>query len=77
MKSCDPVHKHEIDKLFEVLENPFSKLNTDHLRMKYLEDNNLFFKPQTINVGYCKEKKCVNGVEKLLMVPLIILKKKF
>lgn len=70
LKSCDPVQKHEIDKLFEVLENPFSKLNTDHLRMKYLEDNNLFFKPQTINVGYCKEKKCVNGVEKLLMVPV-------
>jgi len=56
LKSCDPIQKYEIDKFLEVLKNPFSKLNTDHLRIKYLEDNNLFFKPRTINVGYCKEK---------------------
>ncbi|KAE9528505.1 hypothetical protein AGLY_012076, partial [Aphis glycines] len=74
LKSCNPIQKYEIDKLLEVLKNPFSKLNTDHLRIKYLEDNNLFFKPRTINVGYCKEKKYVNGVEKFER-SLIILKK--
>jgi len=38
LKSCDPIQKYEIDKLLEVLKNPFSKLNTEHLRIKYLED---------------------------------------
>lgn len=53
-----------------MLENLFSELETDFLRMKYLEENDLFFKPKTVIVGYTKEKKLVNGVENLLMIPI-------
>lgn len=56
INTCTPYKMHEIDKLFKVLDNPFSKLDTKFLRMKYLVKNILYVKPKTVVVGYTKEK---------------------
>jgi len=57
LDKCTSEQIQEIDKLFNVLVNPFAKLDTKFLRMKYLEENNLYVKPKSVVVGYTKEKK--------------------
>jgi len=70
LDKCTSEQIQEIDKLFNVLVNPFAKLDTKFLRMKYLEENNLYVKPKSVVVGYTKEKKIETGIERLLMVPI-------
>lgn len=58
----------EIYNMFSVLENPFLNFKTEYQRIKYFESNNLYFKPKTVVVGFTKEKKVVDGVERQVMV---------
>jgi len=53
-----------IHNMFSVLENPFFNFKTEYQRIKYFESNNLYFKPKTVVVGFTKEKKVVNGLER-------------
>lgn len=67
---CNSSTKIEIEKMFDSLQNPFVELKTHYHRIKYLISNNLFFKPETVVVGYTKEKRNINGDDKLLTVPI-------
>jgi len=50
--------KIEVEKIFDFLEDPFFELQSHYQQIKYFISNiNLFFKPETIVVGYIKEKK--------------------
>lgn len=60
----------EIENMFEIVENSFSSVKTEYHRTKTFLKNNVFFKPDTIVVGYTKEKKTVEGHDKILMVPV-------
>lgn len=70
LTNYDTSKKTEIEEMFNVLKNPFLEFKTKHLRIKYFENHNLFFKPTTVVVGYMKQKKKVEGVDRLLMVPV-------
>lgn len=52
---------HELEKLFEMLENPFKKFETDYLRTKAFEDRNVYIKPVKHGVGDRLEPSCVNN----------------
>jgi len=60
----------EIENMFEVVENSFSSVKTEYHQTKTFLKHNVFFKPDTIVVGYTKEKKTVEGHDKILMVPV-------
>jgi len=47
----------EIENMFEIIENSFFSVKTEYRRTKTFLKNNVFFKPDTIVVGYTKEKK--------------------
>jgi len=66
--NCDYTKLIEINKMFNLLENPFINLKTEYQRIKYFESNNLFFRPKTIVLGFTKEKKIISGVERQIMV---------
>jgi len=70
LTNCDNSRLIEIQNMFNILENPFSKLKTEYQRIKYFESNNVFFKPKTIVLGFTKETKIVSGVERQVMVPV-------
>ena len=40
-----------IDQLFDVMRNPFNKLETEYHRLKYLENTNAYVKPKTLIFG--------------------------
>lgn len=67
---CDSSTKLEVEKMFDSLQDPFFELQTHYQRIKYLISNNLFFKPETVVVGHTKEKRYINGEDKLLTVPI-------
>lgn len=68
LDKCDTNQLDKIQKMFNVLENPFSKLNTEYHRLQFLETNNLFFKPKKVVVGFVGEKKVISGIERQVMV---------
>lgn len=68
--NCNSSTKIEVENMFDSLQDPFSELQTHYQRIKYLISNNLFFKPETVVVGHIKEKRYVNGEDKLLTVPI-------
>jgi len=47
----------EIENMFEIVENSFSSVKTEYHRTQTFLKHNVFFKPDTIVVGYTKEKK--------------------
>lgn len=59
-----------IENMFETVENSFSSVKTEYFRTKTLLKHNVFFKPETIVVGYTKEKRNVDGNDKIVMVPV-------
>lgn len=70
IKKYNPLQSSEIGDMFYVLENAFANVQTEYLRTKFLIKNKLFFKPETIVVGYIKEKKTIDNVDTLTMVPV-------
>lgn len=50
--------------------NPFFNFKTEYQRFKFFEDNNLFFKPKTIVIGYTIEKKNISCIDRQIMVPV-------
>lgn len=62
--------KSEIENMFDTLENAFSQVKTEYHRTNLFLKNNLFFKPETVIIGYTNEKKSVNNIETLTMVPV-------
>lgn len=65
---CDNHQLDKIKKMFNVLENPFSKLNTEYQRLQFLETNHLFFKPKKVVIGFVGEKKVISGIERQVIV---------
>lgn len=49
--------KSEIENMFDALENAFSQVKTEYHRTNFFLKNNLFFKPETVIIGYTNEKK--------------------
>jgi len=70
IKNCNTSLSSEIGDMFYLLENAFTDVKTEYFRTKFLLKNNLFFKPETIVVGYVKEKTTVNNVDTVAMVPI-------
>lgn len=68
LDKCDNHQLDKIKKMFNVLENPFSKLNTEYQRLQFLETNHLFFKPKKVVIGFVGEKKVISGIERQVMV---------
>jgi len=64
-------HCHKAKTLYNMYsDHPFLEFKTEHLRTKYFKNHNLFFKPTTVVVGYIKQNKRVEEVDRLLMVPV-------
>lgn len=57
MRQLNSLKYSEIESMFEIVENSFSSVKTEYHRTKIFLKNNVFFKPETIVVGYIKEKK--------------------
>lgn len=70
IRNCNTSKSSEIGDMFYLLENAFADVKTEYLRTKFFLKNNLFFKPETIVVGHVKEKKTVNNVDTVAMVPV-------
>jgi len=70
IKKCNSSQSTEIGDMFFSLENAFADVKTEYLRTKFLLKNNLFFKPETVVVGHVKEKKTVNNIDIVTMVPV-------
>jgi len=56
LDKCDNHQLDKIQKMFNVLENPFSKLKTEHQRLQFLESNHLFFKPTKVVIVLVRKK---------------------
>ncbi|XP_043481648.1 uncharacterized protein LOC122510809 [Leptopilina heterotoma] len=51
----------ELNQMFSVLQNPFSKLETEYLRMNALEDHDCYIRPVSYIIGPGEKIKNING----------------
>lgn len=60
----------ELEKLFDMLETPFKKFETDYLRTKAFEERNVYIKPVKHAVGDRLDPSCVDN--QIILIPKII-----
>ena len=61
-QSIDPNNSlTQINRIIDSVSNPFKNLNTEHKRIKYLEENCSYTPPKDFIMGQCSKPKKVQG----------------